>query len=89
MKKFVSMDLINRAFDDILQIDYITVSCVTDSMLTLVIHLKTLRPPDPASREYEVFMERKFVLGRMINREINIRFVPVKWYAWLFQKIFG
>ena len=72
MKKFVSSQEINEVFLDMDQVDYVTVLMVTDSMVSLVIHLNSSEIPD--EKEAQEFKDRAFVLGRMLDRKVVIQF---------------
>ena len=81
------MSEINKVFDDLKQVDYITVDNVTDSSVDLVIHLKTLKVPQFDMAEYKVFNERCIVLGKMLDRKISLKFVSLKWYNFLYYRL--
>lgn len=72
MKKFVSSKEINEVFMDMVQVDYVTVQSVTDSTVKLIVHLNI------SSVDYEKemieFNDRAFVLGRMLDRKVELQF---------------
>ena len=74
IKKFVSMQEINRVFDDLSAVDYVTVDEVTDSMVNLNVHLKTFTEPKPGSKSWFEYADRCFVLGKLLDRKVEFRF---------------
>ena len=81
------MNVINRAFDDIASVDYITVRSVSDSAVMLDIYLTTLKAPEMNSKLYETFNERCIILGKMLDRNVQISFIPAKWFNKVKNKI--
>ena len=74
IKKFVSMQEINRVFDDLGAVDYVTVDEVTDSMVHINVHLKTFTEPKPGSKMWSEYSDRCFVLGKLLDRKVEFRF---------------
>ena len=87
MKKFVSMEIINKVFDDVPMVDYITVANVTDSIVHLDVHLNRLKAPLSNTRDYQVFKDRSLVLGKMLDRKIYFNFYPMDFKTYLSYKV--
>ena len=85
--KFVSMEVINKVFDDLSLVDYITVSNVTDSIVNLDVHLNRLKVPLNDTPDFQVFKDRCLVLGRMLDRKIYFNFYPMDLKTYIFYKI--
>jgi len=87
MKKFVSMEVINKVFDDVPIIDYITVDSVSDSDINLVIYLKAGKVPVQGTKWYVSLNDHCLVLGKMLDRKVQFQCVPAPWYATLKYKV--
>jgi len=75
IKKFVSMQDINRVFDDVAAVDYITVDEVTDSMVRIRLHLTSCILPKPGSIAWADYADRCFVLGKFLDRKVEFTLV--------------
>lgn len=83
------MELINKVFDDLGFVDYITVSEVTDSQVRLIVHLKSYRVPGSDSKEFGNFNDRCIVLGKILDRKVYFSFIPAQtWFYSVCQSIF-